>query len=88
MSKKYKLGMNSLIKKKCKIKGVLMEKQSNKKKRQEEEKLLNRIEELRKQLNQKINVNNTPQNTPATYALSKKLDTLIYQYMRRYYKTL
>lgn len=55
----------------------------------QEEKLLNRIEDLRKQLNKKINVrNNTPKNTPGTYALSKELDRLIYKYMTRYHKTL
>jgi hypothetical protein len=55
----------------------------------QEEKLLNRIENLRKQLNKKINVkNNTPQSCPRTYAISRELDRLIYQYMIKYHKTL
>lgn len=54
-----------------------------------EEKLLTHIEKLREQLNKNINFrNNTPQNSPKTYAISVKLDKLIYKYMITYGKTL
>ncbi|HAA35067.1 MAG TPA: hypothetical protein DCD97_07140 [Firmicutes bacterium] len=50
----------------------------------QEEKLLGRIEDLRKQLNKNINImSNTPRSCPKTYEISRELDRLIYQYMTR-----
>ena len=52
-----------------------------------EEKLLTNIENLRKQLNKRINtLNNTPQDDPGTHIISKKLDKLIYHYMTTYHR--
>jgi len=50
-----------------------------------EKKLCTEIEILRKQLNKKIDFkSNTPMRNKKTYAISRKLDRLIYQYMKIY----
>ncbi|NMB41256.1 MAG: Spo0E family sporulation regulatory protein-aspartic acid phosphatase [Firmicutes bacterium] len=49
-----------------------------------EKNMLAHIEKLREQLNKKINVKtNTPYRCSTTYAISKKLDKLIFQYMKK-----
>ena len=54
----------------------------------QEEKLLDRIEDLRKLLNKNINIkSNTPRSCPKTYEISRELDRLIYQYMTKDHNT-
>ncbi len=53
-----------------------------------EKNLISRIEHLRNQLNQNINIpNNRPGTCAKTYALSQELDKLIFQYMKIFQNT-
>jgi len=53
-----------------------------------EKNLISRIEHLRNQLNQNINIpNNRPGICAKTYALSQELDRLIFQYMKVFQNT-